>query len=480
MKTQEIERQKLEIQTQKKENFQKFLQSNFDSPEKAQQKSRANLLRSIGSLIFDGKVKEGVKPKPKITRLKKLNSINTLSNIQGNGNASPSRKKKTDAKLQRVGSQLFQLQKPKVFCKFDQIRKYSLSETKNNFWEKALQKNKAESRFLNSYMNDAKTEKQKELKQKFLKRQKIQKINFANTTIKKTETIGEMDGIEVIEKASSKLKKYTLRQLREQLEKQKKTKSFYSAQKESIPTFRNINDAINYANQRRSSQLFSSNQNIATSSLKDRNLQGQDLELKKQQKINQLIKEKFCLGLKATVIHKQIDGLRPDCREGSSLLQVRSHKNFKLRLSFYLIGGIGSSVVTSISVLGNEADGWEKREMDIFDSTQSIKYSFGLYFHTADIFKNKLIVIYGGYREDVRTFSSRVMNPDIFYFEPSTCTMICVPVQMSFKPPSRRNHASCIIGDQLFVVGGYDEFDRYLHDIWGFKIGKKKLLKNFR
>ena len=45
-----------------------------------------------------------MKPKPKITRLKKLNSINTLSNIQGNGNASPSRKKKTDAKLQRVGS----------------------------------------------------------------------------------------------------------------------------------------------------------------------------------------------------------------------------------------------------------------------------------------------------------------------------------------------------------------------------------------
>ena len=121
----------------------------------------------------------------------------------------------------------------------------------------------------------------------------------------------------MVEKASTKLKKDTLKQLREQLEKQKKTKSFYSAQKEAIPTFRNINDAINYANQKKQPHSLSYNSSIIGNGMVDKSSQRQDIELRKQQKINKLIKEKFNLGIKATVLHKEIDGLRPDCREGS-------------------------------------------------------------------------------------------------------------------------------------------------------------------
>ena len=51
------------------------------------------------------------------------------------------------------------------------------------------------------------------------------------------------------------------------------------------------------------------------------------------------------------------------------MIQVRSHKNFRLTQEFYLIGGIGSSVVTSISILGSEQKEWKRKEIDILDST---------------------------------------------------------------------------------------------------------------
>ena len=77
--------------------------------------------------------------------------------------------------------------------------------------------------------------------------------------------------------------------------------------------------------------------------------------------------------------------------------------------------------------------------------------------HTGIIYKSKLIIFGGRYLNN-----TSLADIDIYNIENNKCTIGLLNTSIFLK--LRRNHVACLVGQQMFVHGGLDEFGEYLDD----------------
>ena len=77
--------------------------------------------------------------------------------------------------------------------------------------------------------------------------------------------------------------------------------------------------------------------------------------------------------------------------------------------------------------------------------------------HTGSIYKSKLVIFGGRYLNN-----TTLADVDIYNIDTNSWSMAQLNTSMYLK--FRRNHVACLVGQQMFIHGGVDEFGEYLDD----------------
>lgn len=93
----------------------------------------------------------------------------------------------------------------------------------------------------------------------------------------------------------------------------------------------------------------------------------------------------------------------------------------------------------------------------------------GRYGHTAVNFRGNIVVFGGGKDYNASTKSREVMNnvKSLNIRKKAWCRMAC---QDGCMPEPRRNHTACIVNRVMIVIGGINNGNSYLKDIWGYSL----------
>ncbi|KAJ7457244.1 galactose oxidase [Mycena galericulata] len=147
----------------------------------------------------------------------------------------------------------------------------------------------------------------------------------------------------------------------------------------------------------------------------------------------------------------------------------------------YLFGGSLAStselrLLSTLFTLDLELWKWEKM-------APTIEAPEARYFHTADIWKNYLVVFGGlGDRDgSVEPVLLRVLN-DVRLFDLSTRRWLPPPrvravSPLKYVPRPRHSHLSCVSSDYLFVIGGKDLDGKDVEDVCVFDLARKEWIQ---
>jgi N-acetylneuraminic acid mutarotase len=82
--------------------------------------------------------------------------------------------------------------------------------------------------------------------------------------------------------------------------------------------------------------------------------------------------------------------------------------------------------------------------------------------------KDSFLIVFGGFTKGKYTNSIYTYNLAKLDWDK------ILPMEGSPMPEGRIGHASCIVGDYLYIFGGKGLDDKYLNDIWRFSFQNKK------
>ncbi|KAL4486350.1 hypothetical protein ABPG72_007136 [Tetrahymena utriculariae] len=149
---------------------------------------------------------------------------------------------------------------------------------------------------------------------------------------------------------------------------------------------------------------------------------------------------------------------KPDSRENHTLVNNNG--------TLFLYGGIGCEIYNEVCALNTENWQW-------FDLNQEgDQPSEGRQGHSLVCYKNSL-VLFGGERKYNKNVRIRECFSDCRIFNINTRQWTLVRQFGDFLE-SRRNHAACLVGKFLIIIGGVDSNGKYLNDVCSINLETSK------
>ncbi|KRX08367.1 Galactose oxidase/kelch, beta-propeller [Pseudocohnilembus persalinus] len=143
---------------------------------------------------------------------------------------------------------------------------------------------------------------------------------------------------------------------------------------------------------------------------------------------------------------------RPTIREGSSLTYYKD--------KLYLYGGFSEKLKDDLFEYDIKKNSWRQVKFDLKQLSIPIESRMG---HTANLYGNQLI-IFGGEGQYNERIKSRNNFNDILLLDLENFSWSKLHTSVHIIE-HRRNHASTIFGNNLFIIGGVNNSEEYLNNV---------------
>ncbi len=160
---------------------------------------------------------------------------------------------------------------------------------------------------------------------------------------------------------------------------------------------------------------------------------------------------------------KEVTGWRPVSRENGRLGIVQG--------KLYLYGGICSEMIDEVATYDLASGRWQQVQ------TKGNTALMGRIGHSAHLYSESELLIFGGQSRQREQAKGAVCLNDTRILD--TSTLIWSQLRTIGTPvEARRNHASCLVGQQLVVLGGVATHNHYLSDLVCLDLESNKWTKS--